>query len=315
MQRLTRFFHSARMRSLLNALQKLISVAAVVFLGVKLYHIGWEQLWAALPRHSSFYVTFAVLYITMPLAEVLIYSNLWSVGLKALPIFLRKRVYNEVVIDYSGEAYLYLWAKRILGINDGRILSTVKDVNLLSGVASNAVTLALVIAFALAGYATLLQGINPQAVHAVEIAASIAVAVMLAVMLFGRHLLGVTRKQAFAIGGIHFARMLLVLTLQVVMWGSALPEVPVSQWIMFLTAQMLLTRLPFLPNRDVMMMWLGVTLAPAIAAPQAHVASMFVAAGALSLLTHAVVFGATALMRQPTLDPETADPETTAQPA
>jgi hypothetical protein len=68
--------------------------------------------------------------------------------------------------------------------------------------------------------------------------------------------------------------------------------------------------LPFLPNRDVMLMWLGVTLAPAIAAPKAHVASMFVAAGVLSLLTHAVVFGVTALVRN-----RAPEPETTVQPA
>lgn len=307
---LTRLFHHARMRSLLNAGQKLLSVAAVVFLGVKLYHIGWQELWVALPRAPAFYMAFALLYVVGPLAEVLIYSSLWGVGLRALPVFMRKRVYNEVVIDYSGEAYLYLWAKRVLDINDGRILSTVKDVNLLSGVASNAVTLALVIAFALGGYGAMLQGINPQAVHAVEAAAGLAVAVMLAVMLFGRHLLGVTRRQSFAIGGIHFFRMLLVLVLQAVQWGSALPEVPLPQWIMFLTAQMLMTRLPFLPNRDVMLMWLGVTLAPAIAAPQAHVASMFVAAGVLSLLTHAVVFGVTALLRS-----RRPEPDRTVQPA
>lgn len=311
---LTRHFPHARVRRLLNVTQKLISVAAVVFLGVKLYHIGWTELWAALPRQPAFYAAFAVLYITAPLAEVLIYSNLWGVGLGALPTFLRKRVYNEVVIDYSGEAYLYLWAKRTLHLADGRLLSTVKDVNLLSGVASNAVTLALVIAFALAGYGTLLQGMDPHAVRAVEIAAALAVAVMLAVMLFGRHLLGVTRKQSFVIGGIHFARMLLVLVLQAVQWGSALPDVPLPQWIMFLTAQMLLTRLPFLPNRDVMLMWLGVTLAPAIAAPQAHVASMFVAAGVLSLLTHAAVFGITALMRPQAPLPEPTPQEPTVQP-
>ena len=60
---------------------------------------------------------------------------------------------------------------------------------------------------------------------------------------------------------------------------------------MFLAAQLLLTRIPFLPNRDVMMMWLGVALATAVAAPQAQVASMFLAAGALSLATHAFMYG------------------------
>jgi hypothetical protein len=302
--RLTRLFEHPRVRAVLSVVQKLLSVAAAAFLAVKLYDIGWAELWAGLPRQPAFYLVFAALYLVGPLAEVLIYTRLWGAGLRALPAFLRKRVYNELVVDYSGEAYLYLWAKRRLGVKDGRLLSTIKDVNLLSGVASNAVTLLLVAGFALSGYATLLQGLDAGAVRAVEIAASLAVAVMLAVMLFGRHLLGVSRGQAFGIGGIHFTRMVLVLVLQALQWSSALPEVPLSQWIMFLTAQMLLTRVPLLPNRDVMLMWLGVTLAPAIAAPEAHVASMFVAAGVLSLLTHAAVFGMTALLDRRKLVPD-----------
>ena len=293
-----RHLNTARVRRVLNLAQKATGLAAVSFLGVKLYHIGWTELWAALPRAPEFYLAFAVIYITAPLAEVFIYSGLWGIGLGALPTFLRKRIYNEIVIDYSGEAYLYLWAKKTRGIADRQLLSTIKDVNLLSGVASNAVTLVLVAGFAAGGYGVLLNGVDPTLIRAVAIASSVAVAVMLAVMLFGRHLLGVGAAQAFRIGGIHLVRMVLILVLQGVQWGSALPEVPISQWVMFLTAQMLLTRLPFIPNRDVMMMWLGVTLAPAIAAPEAHVASMFVAAGALSLLTHAGVFAATAMIRE-----------------
>jgi hypothetical protein len=59
---------------------------------------------------------------------------------------------------------------------------------------------------------------------------------------------------------------------------------------MFLAAQLLLTRIPFLPNRDVMMTWVGVALAAAVAAPQAQVASMFLAAGTLSLATHGFMY-------------------------
>lgn len=294
-----RLLNTARFRRVLNIAQKAIAVVVVWFLGVKLYHIGWGELWSALPRAPSFYMAFAAIYAIAPLAELFIYSSQWGVGLGALPTFLRKRIYNEIVIDYSGEAYLYLWARRMLGETDRKLLSTIKDVNLLSGVASNAVTLALVIAFAAGGYTVLLDGIDPALLRGVAIAAALAVAVMLSVVLFGRRILGVTRAQSFRIGAVHLVRMILVLVLQVVQWGSALPDVPLSQWLMFLTAQMLLTRVPFIPNRDVMLMWLGVTLAPAIAAPESHVASMFVAAGALSLLAHAGVFAVTSLVRQP----------------
>jgi hypothetical protein len=301
---LTRYFQNIRVRRVLSALQKLIGVAALVFLGVKLYRIGWDALWAALPTHPSFYIAFAALYFVGPLADFAIYARLWGVGRGILRVLLRKRIYNEVIIDYSGEAYLYLWARRTVGgavRGDRALLSAIKDVNLLSGAVSNAVTLLLVIAFALGGYGIALKGVDPDTVHAVMAAAGLALTVTFVVILFGRHLLGVTRDDAVTIGAIHFARLALVLVLMTVQWASALPQVPLSQWFMFLAAQMLLTRLPFLPNRDVMLMWLGVTLAPSIAAPTAHVASMFVAAGALSLLTHAIVFGASGLFKPPEL--------------
>ena len=302
---LARFLGSARIRSVLNAAQKLLGLAAIVFLGIKLYHIGWPEILASLPREPAFYIAFAVIYLLAPLAEVLIYSSLWGIGLSALPTFLRKRIYNEIVIDYSGEAYLFLWAQRNIPGTDVRTLSAIKDVNLLSGIASNAVTLALLVVFALGGYASLLKGIDPDVLRGVSIAAGVAVTIMLAVVLFGHRILGVSRAQCYRIGGIHFVRMVLVLLLQTVMWGSALPDVPWSQWVLLLTAQMLLTRLPFIPNRDIVMMWLGVTLAPSIAAPQAHVASRFVAAGALSLVTHACIFALTSFLqhRQPKVQP------------
>jgi len=82
--------------------------------------------------------------------------------------------------------------------------------------------------------------------------------------------------------------------------------VPADQWLLFLTLQMLVTRLPFLPNRDIVLIGLGVALAPLIAAPQAHVASMFVAAGVLSLIVHALIFLATAAQVKDQPEPQPA---------
>ena len=44
-----RHLNTVGVRRVLNVAQKLTGIAAVVFLGVKLYHIGWADLWAALP--------------------------------------------------------------------------------------------------------------------------------------------------------------------------------------------------------------------------------------------------------------------------
>jgi len=297
---LAQIFQSARMRTTLSVVQKLLGIAAIFFIGRELSHIGWRELWHGLPSNPAFYAVFCLIYVLGPTVDAAIYSRVWSVPMSInLPALLRKRIYNEVVVDYAGEAYLYLWAKRNLTLERPRIVSTIKDVNLLSGAASNVVTLVLLLGFVTGGHAAMLAHIDTRITYSVVGAAALAITVPLLLYVFRGRLLAVGGGALSAITGAHTCRILAVLGLQALQWSIALPQVPLSQWFLFLTAQMLITRLPFLPNRDIVLMGLGVALSPLIAAPQSHVASMFVAAGTLSLIAHAVIFALTALKPSP----------------
>ena len=300
---LARFFQSARVRVALSVVQKLVGLAALFVIVRELSHIGWRELWAGLPSSPAFYAVFMAIYFLGPGIDALIYGRLWGTSpLCNLPVLLRKRIFNEIVVDYAGEAYLYIWAKRNLALDGRKLASTIKDVNLLSGAASNVVTLVLIAGFIAGGYGAMLASIDPDVMHAVMAVAALAITVPLLLFVFRGRLLAVSRGALVAIMSAHISRILLVLALQVVQWSAALPQVPAAQWMLFLTAQMLVTRLPLLPNRDIVLMGLGVALAPLISAPQNHVASMFVAAGALSLITHAVIFVVTAA--RPPVQPE-----------
>jgi len=292
---LSQVFQSARVRVALSVVQKLVGLAAIFAIARELSHIGLRELWAGLPGNPAFYAVFVAIYVLGPGVDALIYGRLWRTPLLFnLPALLRKRIYNEIVVDYSGEAYLYIWAKRNLALDGRKLISTIKDVNLLSGAASNVVTLILIAGLVAGGYGTVLASIDPDVVYALIAVATLSILVPLLLLVFRGKLLAVGRRALAAIMVAHVVRILLVLALQVVQWSTALPQVPVAQWMLFLAAQMLVTRLPFLPNRDIVLMGLGVALAPLISAPQSHVASMFVAAGALSLITHAVIFLVTA---------------------
>lgn len=275
----------------LTVVRTVIAVAVVAFMYERLSEIGWDATLAALPRAPMFYVFFAVAYWILPFAEMLIYRALWPIRWRSLPVFIRKRVYNELMFDYSGEAYLYLWAKDAVPPSPRGILSTIKDVNLLSGLASNSLTLLMLPVVILGGHVTLLQAPGDHPLVPLLLCAVLALALMAMLYVFRRRIFSLSRRDAAVVGGLHVTRLLTIFALQVAQWSAALPQVPIGEWLMFLAAQLLLTRIPFLPNRDVMMMWLGVALAKAIAAPQAQVASMFLAAGALSLATHAFMFG------------------------
>jgi hypothetical protein len=276
---------------ILTVIRVVIAVAVVAFLYVRLNDIGWAETWAALPRAPMFYVFFAVAYWVLPLAEMLIYRALWPIRWRALPVFIRKRVYNELMFDYSGEAYLYLWAKDAVPGSARGILSTIKDVNLLSGLTSNSLTLLMLPVVILGGQVRLLEAPGSHPLVPLLLCAVLALLLMTMLYVFRRRIFALSRKDALVVGGLHVTRLLTIFALQVAQWSAALPQVPVGEWLMFLAAQLLLTRIPFLPNRDVMMMWLGVAMATAVAAPKAQVASMFLAAGALSLATHALMYG------------------------
>ena len=286
-------------RIILTSVRVVIAAAVVVFMYIRLSEIGWNATWAALPRAPMFYVFFAIAYWVLPLAELLIYRTLWPIRWRALPVFIRKRVYNELMFDYSGEAYLYLWAKDAVpdstnGKGPGStrgILSTIKDVNLLSGLTSNSLTLLMLPVVILGGRVRLLEAPGDHPLVPLLLCAVLALVLMTMLFVFRQRIFSLSRKDAAIVGGLHVTRLLTIFALQVAQWSAALPQVPVAEWLMFLAAQLLLTRIPFLPNRDVMMMWLGVALATAVAAPQAQVASMFLAAGALSLATHTLMYG------------------------
>jgi hypothetical protein len=113
---------------------------------------------------------------------------------------------------------------------------------------------------------------------------------MMVLFVFRKSIFALSRRDALIVGALHVTRLLIVFALQIAQWSAALPQVPAAEWLMFLAAQLLLTRIPFLPNRDVMMTWVGVALAAAVTAPQAQVASMFLAAGTLSLATHGLMY-------------------------
>lgn len=278
-------------RIIFSVVRAVIAVAVVVFMYVRLNEIGWAATWAALPQAPMFYVFFAIAYWILPLAELLIYRTLWPIRWRALPVFIRKRVYNELMFDYSGEAYLYLWAKDAVPGTPREILSTIKDVNLLSGLASNSLTLLMLPVVILGGHVALLEAPGSHPLVPLLLCAVLALLLMTMLFVFRRKIFSLSRRDTLAVGGLHVARLLTIFALQVAQWSAALPQVPIGEWLMFLAAQLLLTRIPFLPNRDVMMMWLGVALATAVAAPQVQVASMFLAAGALALATHAFMYG------------------------
>jgi hypothetical protein len=267
----------------LKGVQLLLVGGVVGYLIWRISDIGWGEVRRSLPGSPWFYLLFGLMYFVVPVSELISYRLMnWPIGFwSSLPMFVRKRVYNYAVMSYSGEAYMFLWAKRHLSYGGRQLISMVKDNNLLSGLASNAFTLLLVAAFFATGQLDTITRAEPDAGSYIAATVLIGVLMMLVVLGLNRRIMSTPFAMAAKITGVHASRVIIILLLQTAQWAVVFPHVPFLTWLLFLTAQMVMTRLPFLPNQDLMAVGLAMSLTHYIDAPEAAVAGMFLVSGAL----------------------------------
>lgn len=73
-------------------LRRLFVVLIVAYLCYQIYEIGFAEVLAALPRIPAFYLIFLLIYILLPLSELLIYRTLLPIPVKeGFLAFLRKK--------------------------------------------------------------------------------------------------------------------------------------------------------------------------------------------------------------------------------
>ncbi|MEM8772120.1 MAG: hypothetical protein AAGD92_10770 [Pseudomonadota bacterium] len=267
----------------------------VAYLIFKLSQVGWLDVIDNLPQSPWFYVFFLLRFIMLPVSELAIYEILWSKPLiRHFFVFIRKRVYNFAVMGYSGEAFLTLWARRRLQLSNKKVIIAVKDNNLLSAFASNSATVILILF--LAGSGGLQAGLQafPGAKILFALAFFTASSLAVLVIIFRRKLISASPDTWNVLLGVHGVRQALIIGLHAAMYAAALPGAPLEAWMIFIAMQLVLSRIPFLPNQDVVYLTAALTLAPIVGAPEAVVAGMLVAEAGLSQLLNAILFAATA---------------------
>ncbi|MEO0981601.1 MAG: hypothetical protein AAFX03_02990 [Pseudomonadota bacterium] len=269
-------------------------LAGVVWIIVsRLWELGLANVLAELPTQPAYYVLFVLIYLALPLSEVFIYHRLWKTpGERLAPVLFRKRVLNAGVLGYSGEAYLAVWGKENIKRPDVRVLSTIKDNNLVSSFVSTTTTIALaVIALGPSLFASGEEG-RPWSMTAGLAAAAAIVAAGYA---FRRRVLSIRGPLLNTVAATHALRLNAVLALQVLQWSLVLPDVPLENWLILMAAFMLATRIPFLPSYDLVLLGLGLSLTGVVGAPEAAMAGLFLAGAALSQGANLIVLAATAL--------------------
>lgn len=272
----------------------------VLWLVLKVRAIGWREVASSLPVEPLFYILFFVNFLVLPASETIVFRWILRRPLPgAFPVLIQKRVYNSALVGYSGELVFLLWLKNRLKLATKPVLLALKDNAILSAVASGLVTAGLLVAFAAGGHARqIAHWLHPG--PALLIAGGLGAAFVLPLLFrLRKRLITLPAGTAWGVLGIHVARIALVVLLQATQWAVVLPAERWSTWLVFLTAQMVISRLPIVPNRDLLFLSAGLEMSNTIAGPRAAMAGLLLAGGALTQGMNLAFFVITALLPKP----------------
>jgi hypothetical protein len=261
----------------------------------RLHGIGWGEVAKALPTAPLFYVFFLLKFLALPCADTLMYGVIWRRPLLAhFPAFVRKRVYNYGVAGYAGEAFIAQWASRTFGFSAKEALIGVKDGNVLSAFTANFTTVALIGGLAASGMLAAAAQATPGGWSIFIVAFAIAATVLTAVFVFRRKILHIGDGPAARVLGVHFIRQAAQIGCTTGMYAAAIPTAAPEAWLLFIALQLVVSRVPFLPNQDLVYLTAALSLSTVINAPDGAVAAMLLTEAGLSQALNFVLFIATA---------------------
>lgn len=252
-----------------KSLRLLIQFTIVGYLIYQLYEIGLTDILESLPTIPSFYLLYFVIYFSLPLAEVFIYKIKWPIRFKdSFPIFIQKKVLNTDVVGYSGEFFLYMWAKKYLKHPAKDVLLFIKDNNVLSSLASGIVTVFLLIYFISNGYINLTDYTRSiDGWSWILISIGVVVAAVL-IYRFRKAILSLNRYDSLKIFSLHASRIIFINVIQIWQWHVARPDIAIPVWFTFSAVQILASRIPFLPSTDTLFVSVALEMSGVVSLPK-----------------------------------------------
>lgn len=270
----------------------LLTAAMIAGVAYELLKSGLAGLGGIVPASALFYLAFAAFYLLPPLCDYVIFRKIWSLPIDGLIALLKKRIANDALFGYSGDAYFYAWARQRSDMVSAPF-GAVKDSAILSAVAGNGVTLAFT-ALALPLGRHLL---DPLQLRELAWSSVVIVGISLPWLVFSRRVFSLPRATLWWVFTLHCLRLIAGSAALAVAWHFAMPEVSLGTWLLLAAGRLLVSRLPVLPNKDLLFANLAIVLIG-----RGHAVSSLIAfTAALTLLIHVALlalFGLRALVRR-----------------
>ncbi len=257
-----------------------LTVAMVAGLVWELFDTGLAGLTQSVPTDPRFYLFFAMFFMALPVGDYLIFRRLWGIPIAGLAALTKKRIANDLIVNYTGEAYFYSWARERAKFVTAPF-GAIKDVSILSAIAGNAVTLLMVL-IALPLGRNLLTADQFQT-GLWSTAALIALSAPF--LIFSRRVFSLPRRSLWEVFGMQSARVIASSTFTALAWAHALPDVSVAMWLFLAAGRLLVSRLPLLPNKELVFF----TFANFVIGEQETLTQLLAFFAALTLATNGVL--------------------------
>jgi hypothetical protein len=260
-----------------------VTLLMIVALGRELLNSGLAGLTHAIPTNPLFYLAFALYYLGPPTFDYVIFRRLWQIPLAGMAALHKKRIANEVLFGYSGEAYFYAWARQRVQMVAAPF-GAVKDVTILSAVAGNTMTLLLillVIPFA--------RGLPPSiTTNTIIGSAGLMVLMSLPFFIVPKRVFSLPRQSLWWVFGVHMVRLMCGTFFVALAWHFALPAVALGTWLFLAAVRMLSSRLPLVPNKELVFASTALVLLGGNADSVDKLLALF---AGLTLLAHVTLIG------------------------
>ena len=266
-----------------------VSLALLVAVALQFRDLDFAKVQGLIPVSPVFWLAFVVYYFAGPISEWVVYHRLWAMPVAGIGALLRKLVANELLLGYLGEAQFYAWARARTRLSEAPF-GAIKDMTILSALVGNGATLVM-LAFAWPFVSAGQLGMEGTTAFA---SLGVVLLTSLGILLFRRQLFTLPKADLWFISAAHLARIVVILIASAVMWHAVLPAVAITLWLVLATLRMLISRLPLMPNKDVV--FAGITVL--LLGKGAEVAALMAMMAVLLLVAHLMIgtiFGLTGL--------------------
>ena len=231
---------------------------AIALLLVAFHLLGRSDVAATirmLPHRPQLWPLLALYLSITPLCDFVIFRRLWHIPASGIAALFRKSASNDILLGYLGEVQFYAWARRNARLA-GSPFGAVKDVAILSAMVGNVVTLALLCAaWPFLGSVLLGKAASPLLWSVVILLGS-----SLLVGFLRNRILSLSPRDCWFVSAVHLLRTVLAIVMLAILWHQVLPDVAPQWWVLMAAGRQLVTRLPFLPNKDVAFAGLAVLI-------------------------------------------------------